>query len=44
MSSRPIKVLLCRLRGELKESGFDPWFFEKRRGALRIRVLDAEIE
>ena len=41
-AGRPIKVLLCRLRGELRESGFDPWFFEKRRGALRIRVMDAE--
>lgn len=41
---RPIKVLVCRLRAELREAGFDPWFVEKRRGALRIRVLEAQTE
>ncbi|MCB9680257.1 MAG: FHA domain-containing protein [Alphaproteobacteria bacterium] len=41
---RPIKVLVCRLRAELREAGFDPWFVEKRRGALRIRALEASVE
>lgn len=35
---RQMKVLVCRLRQELREAGLDPWFVEKRRGALRIRV------
>lgn len=41
---RPIKVLVCRLRAELREAGFDPWFVEKRRGALRLRVLEAAVD
>jgi hypothetical protein len=39
---RSLKVLVCRLRSELREAGFDPWFIEKRRGGLRIRVRDAK--
>lgn len=33
-----LNVLVHRLRGQLQEEGFDPWFVEKRRGAIRIRV------
>ena len=29
---------------ELREAGFDPWFVEKRRGALRMRVLEAQVD
>ena len=39
-----LHVLTHRLRKELKKSGFDPWFIEKRRRALRIRVKDVIIE
>ncbi len=38
--SRQLKVLVCRLRQEIRAGGLDPWFIEKRRGALRIRVVD----
>ena len=38
-----LHVLTHRLRRELKKAGFDPWFIEKRRRALRIRVKDVEI-
>ena len=38
-----LHVLTHRLRKELKKSGFDPWFIEKRRRALRIRVKDVTI-
>jgi pSer/pThr/pTyr-binding forkhead associated (FHA) protein len=41
---RQLKVLVCRLRQELREAGLDPWFVEKRRGALRIRVTAADVE
>ncbi len=37
---RQLKVLVCRLRQEIRAGGLDPWFIEKRRGALRIRVVD----
>lgn len=33
-----LKVAVCRLRSELRLVGFDPWFLEKRRGAMRARV------
>lgn len=39
-----LHVLTHRLRKELKKAGFDPWFIEKRRRALRIRVKDVVIE
>lgn len=35
-----LNVLLHRLRGQLEEEGLDPFFIEKRRGALRVRVVD----
>lgn len=39
-----LHVLTHRLRRELKKAGFDPWFIEKRRRALRIRVKEVSIE
>jgi hypothetical protein len=36
-----LRVLLCRVRRELKESGFDPWFLEHRGQHLRARVAEA---
>ena len=35
-----LKALLHRLRSELRDAGFDPWFIEKKRGFSRIRVAD----
>lgn len=37
---RQLRVLVCRLRQEVREGGLDPWFIEKRRGAMRVRVVD----
>lgn len=42
-ASRPLKVLVCRVRQELREAGFDPWFIEKRRGAIRVAVAEAKV-
>ena len=39
-----LHVLTHRLRKELKKGGFDPWFIEKRRRALRIRVKDVILD
>jgi len=38
-----LKALLHRLRVELKEAGFDPWFIEKKRGYTRIRVAAVKV-
>lgn len=38
-----LHVLTHRLRRELKKAGFDPWFIEKRRRALRVRVKSVEV-
>ncbi|MFT4626553.1 MAG: hypothetical protein ACI8PZ_005230 [Myxococcota bacterium] len=35
-----LHVLVYRLRSELKKAGFDPWFIEKRRKAIRARVRE----
>lgn len=35
-----LHVLVHRLRKELKEAGFDPWFIEKRRKAIRLALAD----
>lgn len=32
-----LNVLVHRLRAQLEEHGFDPWFVEKRRGGIRVR-------
>lgn len=41
---KQLKVLVCRLRKELREAGLDPWCVEKRRGAIRINVAQAHVE
>jgi len=38
-----LNTLVCRLRAELREGGFDPWFIEKRRGATRARMSAVKI-
>ena len=38
-----LHVLVHRLRKELKKAGFDPWFIEKRRKAIRIALRDVQI-
>jgi hypothetical protein len=35
-----LHVLVYRLRSEMKKAGFDPWFIEKRRKAIRVRVRE----
>ncbi|MCB9665370.1 MAG: FHA domain-containing protein [Alphaproteobacteria bacterium] len=35
-----LHVLVHRLRKELKKAGFDPWFIEKRRRAIRLSLDD----
>lgn len=39
-----LRVLLCRLRRDLKDAGFDPWFLEHRAAHLRVRVDEARLE
>lgn len=38
-----LHVLVHRLRKELKKAGFDPWFIEKRRKAIRIALDEVEV-
>ena len=38
-----LKVLVHRLRAELKKSEFDPWVIERRRRYIRIRTRQAQI-
>lgn len=38
-----LNVLVHRLRGQLQEEGWDPWFVEKRRGAIRVRVREVTV-
>jgi hypothetical protein len=38
-----LKALLHRVRVELKQAGFDPWFIEKKRGYTRIRVASVTV-
>ena len=35
-----LKVLVHRLRSEIKRNGFDPWFIERRRRYIRVRVRE----
>lgn len=39
-----LNVLVHRLRGQLAEEGFDPWFVEKRRGGVRLRVGEVVLQ
>lgn len=41
--SGKLKALLHRVRAELRDAGFDPWFLEKKRGYTRVRVARARI-
>ncbi len=38
-----LKALLHRVRAELRDVGFDPWFLEKKRGHTRVRVARAKV-
>ncbi len=38
-----LDVLVCRLRAELREAGFDAWFIERRQGQLRARLADVGV-
>jgi hypothetical protein len=35
-----LKVLVHRLRAEIKRAGFDPWFIERRRRYIRARIRE----
>lgn len=37
-----LRVLVCRVRRDLREGGLDPWFVEHRAGHLRVRVDAAQ--
>lgn len=39
-----LHVLVHRLRNDLKKSGFDPWFIEKRRRAIRLFVPEVVLK
>ncbi len=41
--NKNLNVLVTRLRAEVREAGFDPWFVEKRRGHTRVRLDDVEV-
>lgn len=38
-----LNVLVHRLREQLAADGFDPWFLEKRRGGIRLRIRDVVV-
>lgn len=42
-SSTNLRVLVCRMRKDLREAGLDPWLLEHRAGHLRARVADIVI-
>lgn len=42
--SNSLNVLVHRVRKELVTVGFEPWFIEKRRRRIRVRVADVAIE
>ncbi len=39
-----LNVLVHRLRGQLEDQGFDPWFVEKRRGGIRVRCAEVTVQ
>jgi hypothetical protein len=41
--ARQLKVLICRLRAELRKAGIDGWVIERRRGQLRAHVGNVDI-
>lgn len=38
-----LHVLVRRVRREVQQAGFEPWFLERRRGHMRARVAEASI-
>lgn len=38
-----LRVLVCRIRRDLREAGLDPWMLEHRAGHLRVRVRDVAL-
>jgi len=41
--ARSPRVVLCRVRADLRDAGLDPWCLEKRVGGTRLRVHDIEL-
>jgi hypothetical protein len=44
IDANSLHVLLYRVRKELKEHGFEPWFLEKRRRGIRLALTDVAID
>lgn len=42
-ADRKLDVMLCRLRKSLRAAGFDPWFIEKQRKHVRVRISELQI-
>ncbi len=42
-AANSLHVLVYRMRKQIKKAGFDPWFIEKKRRAIRVRLKDVEI-
>ena len=38
-----LKVLVHRLRAEIERAGFDPWFIERRRRFIRVRIREFSV-
>ncbi len=44
MDPNNLHVLVCRLRKELADAGFDPWFLEKKKRHLRLRLEEVRVD
>jgi FHA domain len=44
MDGNSLHVLIYRVRRELSDAGFDPWFIEKKRRFLRARLSQVELD
>lgn len=44
MDGNSLHVLIYRVRRELSDAGFDPWFIEKKRRYLRARLSQVELD
>lgn len=42
-AGKNLNVLVTRVRAELKDQGFNPWFIEKRKGHTRISVDEVDV-
>lgn len=42
-SASNLRVLVCRLRKEIREAGFDPWFLETKSGSMRVRLTEIDL-